>query len=604
MQLAQARHYVELCLLGLSLAGNTFLWFVANLATGISPDFFGLFISSFVLVLAATPAIPDQYKVTARTLSFFFLWNFEERALCSAKFVFNEGNDAKSLYGLNDDQIRLLRCGMFFVLFATFAIFVERMIIPPTKALSESISLRTVKSVRGLAFLVAAVMLVISQCVTWGIKDQCSRTAPQNINAVSFNVSALVIAALLVVGVALGDREFLDLGVFFSVMSFDTFRTIFNTQAGTTYTQDSYPDLWRAQIAFGFIAIAIVTLAQVQHSIREGRSDVDKEGGVIERIKSPRFGLLCFLTLLAFAGAICVYVRVPPPDQERRAYFTEAVAAWWATFGGFVVPLLCLIAWLTSSTGVALIASIMSLHVLASFAMGLDAAAPYTATGYLRAGMILHMLVCFAMPLLVLGKRVALADNPEVYFEGSNKTPMSICLLLVACALLWWDFTPASGSINLRAPYINFPSATRSLWPITLFIAVLFFFAASLGDSSMYKLVQYVLLALLTAPGLWPVSHDQFDATPTSVLFIVVGWSAVAFVVFIFPGVPFDCFHGVDAYEMVEQQKAFIEPDAAPAKALDTDDTSIGRENSMARAYLGPNNSGTKGGSAIVEESP
>lgn len=560
MQLARVRFYLELALLFIGAMGNVFLWFQADWQKK-SWAYMGVMVSNIVLVAAATPTIPERYKKTARTLSIFFLLNFQEHAICSARTFFD--SDHKNA-NVTDDQYRLVRCGAFFALFAGYAIFFESVVLPQSTA-STLLNVESLKSVRGLMFLVAALFLCISQFITWGIKDNCdTQKVPSGVN---LNATPLTMALILVMGVVFGDRELIDLGVFLCMTAFNKFQTIFQTD-GAQYQQAHIKSIWRAQMAFGFMALIIVMLGQLQHSARFARiPDV----AIASRIKSLRFGALVFLTLLGIAGSACIWARVPAKGREQATSF-EADLAWWGGFGGWFVPILCLIGYVIGCSGFGIIGAFIGITALTVFANALDGS---QATGYLRGGAVLTIIVSFFSPVVALTEKVEFAENPEVYFEGTNKTPMWLCMLLGACAVLWWDDT----------------SFGRIFWAATGQFAVFFFAAASTGDVNLYKLVSLSLFAMQTVPQMWPIAHHVFTSTPASIAFVIVGWACAAYVVFAFPGAPFDAFHGAEHVEMIEAQTAFIE------KKGDAD------EGSVARMYVGGNNSGKEEvGGGITEE--
>uniref|UniRef100_A0A7S1LCJ2 Uncharacterized protein n=1 Tax=Neobodo designis TaxID=312471 RepID=A0A7S1LCJ2_NEODS len=179
-------------------------------------------------------------------------------------------------------------------------------------------------------------------------------------------------------------------------------------------------------------------------------------------------------------------------------------------------------------------------------------------TGYLRGGAILAMMTSFFMPLITLSEKVEIAEDVEVYFQGDNKTPMWLCMLLGACGVLFWDDSTLQYHI---------------LWTPTLLLGFFLFCAASTGDVNLYKLVGYNLLHLLTMPFMWPPDRTNFNPSAPTIAFVIVAWAAAAYVNFAYPGAPFDAFHEAEHVEMIEAQTAFIDGKSG----ADTDESSVAK---------------------------
>lgn len=517
------RSVAEFVILGIALFGNLLMWFEADWATGASnsvpkPDsLFGLFVACLILCIGGTKVCPPTYKVTIRTIGLFFFMNFVEASICATRQYFTPNQNSQ----VTGEQYRTMRTGALLAMMAYFVLFVERLVVPIGKTIQEAVVPREIKSVRGVAFMVAGFFFFVAQGVTWGIKDVCSpANHPEGV--LRLNVSPLLITLFLWLGVIFNDTELLDIALFKCIMGLNEYRTIFNH--AKPFTQDNYKHLWRAQMSFGFMACLIVVFVQLVHSVRFSRSAAEREATIGSRIKSVRMAFVAFLWCVGVAGAACVYSR--SPKKGDTANFKDAEYAWVATFAGFVIPTWCVIAWFARCQGAAVMAFLFANFTIAHFCSNLYGS---TLSGYKRGGAILCVIASFFPPLLVLSEHVGVPENVEVYFEGDNKVPMVLTMLLGFSSVLWWD-------------------ATTNAYLTTFAGSVLLFFGASTGSNSMFKVVLFLLLGAVTGPSMWPLSNS-FSASVPITYSTLVFWCVVGYIAFHFPGLKFDCFHEHEDYE-------------------------------------------------------
>ena len=522
---------VGAALLGLSALGNLLLWFQADWVADVD-QYFALFCACLLLFANNTSFVPERLKLAVRTVGIFLFYSFIDGnggVVCAAHKAF----DTQQPAGITGQQYHTWRAGVVLALMGNFSSFFLSLIAPGGKSPSEAFGKKGFLSLRAIFYLGAAACLFLTTFMVWGIKKGCTAPPP---NAKILNVSPMLLAFFIIFGLATDDKELQDIAMYFgAVWNWGTFRTVFVDVPHPN--QDLYPHVWRAEMAFGFLATFLMLVGNLVYAFRSCRTANDRHAPIVGRAATKTFSVLVLLFLVGFSGAICVYVR--SPQHGTPATYSDKSGNWGATFLGMLIPIFAIVGWLSRTKGISLLAALLSLVFAFESAQYVS-----SARGYKLGGWILVMATGLFSPLLALAEKAALSGRAEAYLEGETRTATYLTFALSFVAMLCYNQSKWNAAGNV---YLFVFACGLYLW-----------LGLQTKDKSLIKLTHYHLLQLLAQRSLWPLSPSFGGNTVFLVLLLVVGWAVIGFIVAQQPDAVFEHLHACEEYEDVDKAEALV----------------------------------------------
>jgi hypothetical protein len=505
------RNVAEKVLILLGFLGNVFVWFESDWGARRGNELFVLYIGAVLVTMVSSSFVPQAWGANLRTVGMFLFVNTIESVICTANYYMALQHEY--LRDVTADQVRLMRCGYVMVLLPCALLFFASVVFSPVNIKDKRASTAELRSVRGAFFLAAAVCFFVAQSVIWSIDKACQVVIP---NSNILNGIPFMFAVLLVASLATADRDLQDFTVYLVLVRLTwAFKTIFDHNVSVG--QLAYPHIWRAEQAYGLIACLLVLAGALQHAARFGRSGKEAAQAVSARVTTQTFPCLIGCFLIGFAGAICVFSRSPAPNGEVT-YETQ-VHNWAAVILGLIVPAMCIISWLTSARGFALIAL-----MVATYPVSHNMTWQSYSGGYLRGGNMMVVFAALASTLLALTEGASLAARMDAYVTDANlkQTLASVFLVLSSMYLF---------------------AVRHTAYIMVLFSAVLLFRSISAGSHASSKFVVFYLLNLLC--GMFFPLSQSFATSAYSMVFVVIGWGVVLVEWQRAPGATFDVLHEV-----------------------------------------------------------
>ena len=432
-----------LCYLGMQL-----VWFEGD-QTGVQLTFFGLLVAN--LLLTASFAFGGGYTGALRATGVFFLLLNLERAVCALP-----PTSAAVPPQWNDERKQTAYAGGVLVLISVLASFAAALTNgfsgPAAGAGSR------VASLRGLCFLLAAIFLLIASAVQWSWKDQsCNAVGRPSSTAYPVTNGVLVIVGFVfVIAVVYGDNDTQNLSVFLAaayLLLLGYADPVFDTDNVTWASEKNFENKWKAAKGLSFIG-AVLLLLSVWITGKRGARNA----------AGLPFDVVAFS--IAFAGAVCVFVRGSRGMDKQKQYHADYAAAF-----AIVITILNLLQGLVGLDGGQYISTFFAAVVLRDF----DNGSISTTTGYLRGGLQL----CQTGVLLSVFLKAFPADQPlSSYVAADNNKATGFALVWGLLAMLR---VPNNYSICILLAIITYRALASGCpnWNRTAFFILSFFGVAA-----------------------------------------------------------------------------------------------------------------------------
>ena len=391
---------VALALNALAFLGMQLVWFEGD-QTGAQLPFFGLLVAT--VLLTASLVFAGAYSGLLRATGTFFLLANLEWCLCAVP-----PTSSSSLW--NTDRKNTAYAGGVLVLIAVLASLAAASTngfgAPAAGAGSR------IASLRGIAFLLAAIFLLIASAVQWSWTQQCQATSrPTSAYPVSNGV-LIVVGFIFLVAVLYGDNDTQNISVFLAatfLLLLGFADPVFDKNVSWS-GQTNFVDKWKGAKGLSFIG-AVLLLVSVLFSGKRGKSNT----------AALPFDFIAFS--IALAGAICVFVRDPTGATNRKQYHIDYAAAY-----AIVITVANLLQGVLGLDAAQYITTFFAAVVLYDFDNG-----SVGTTGYMRGGLQL----CQLGVLLSVFLKAFPADQPLAsYVNTQNKTAVGFGLVWALLAMV------------------------------------------------------------------------------------------------------------------------------------------------------------------------
>jgi hypothetical protein len=486
---------VALVLNVLAFLGMQLVWFEGDQTLAQLP-FFQLLVAT--VLLTTSFALGGAYTNLLRATGTFFLLLNLEICLCLLPPKLSSGA-SQNLW--NSERKDTAYAGGVLVLIAVLAslvaAFTNGFAAPAAGAASR------IASLRGLAFILAAVFLLIASAVQWSWTEQCyeaNRPSP-SIYAPTNGV-LVVVGFIFLIAILYGDNDTVNLSVFLAAtyLLLSGFADpIFDSNVDWP-GQSNFKNKWKAAKGLSFIG-AVLLLLSVWLTGERGKPNP----------AALPFDIAAFA--IAFAGAVCVFVRSNSMTLPSVSYRTQPHVDYAAAYA-IVITVINLLQGVLGLDAGQYISTFFAAVVLADFDLG----SLNGTTGYLRGGLQL----CQLGVLLSVFLKAFPAGQPLASYWNSGNTAA------VGFGLSWGLLA------MLKVP---------SNYSICVLLAIITYKAISSGSADWGRTAFYILSLFGVAASFplraAPVQTQFFAATAfndyintlawlTSVYFVVIVGSAGA----------------------------------------------------------------------------
>jgi len=432
---------VALALNALAFLGMQLVWFEGD-QTGSSVQlaFFGLLVAT--VLLTGSLVFPGAYSGLLRATGTFFLLINLEWALCALPPT------SQSVLW-NMERKKTAYAGGVLVLISVLAslaaAYTNGFGAPAAGAGSR------IGSIRGLAFLLAAIFLLIASAVQWSWNAQCQEMSRPKAYPVSNGV-LIVVGFIFLVAVLYGDNDTQNISVFLAatfLLLLGFADPVFDSNVDWP-SQTNFRSKWKAAKGLSFIG-AVLLLLSVLFTGKRGKSNA----------AALPYDFIAFA--IAIAGAICVFVRDPVGANNRRQYHIDYAAAY-----AIVITVVNLLQGVLGLDAGQYISTFFAAVVLYDFDNGSEIVNPFGApvtTGYMRGGLQL----CQLGVLLSVFLKAFPADQPLAsYVNTQNSKAVGFGLLWALLAMLR---VPNNYSICMLLSIITFKALSSGCanWGRTAF---------------------------------------------------------------------------------------------------------------------------------------
>ena len=478
---------IALVLNVIAFVGMQLVWFEADqtnvygsgAVTAMGRTYFGLLVANVLLTAAVALRDSPTSGLLRATGTFFLLQNIEN-AICSVPSV------ALLNSGGNIQRRDVSYAGSVLVLIAVFASLVASY----TKGFKGPAAgaAGRVLSIRGIAFLLAAVFFLIASAIQWAWTAQCNASGRQAIMQwyPVTNAVLIVIAFIFVIAVVYGDNDAQNISVFlaaaylFSGMA----DPIFDDKvewADRTTGDVSFFKRWRTAKGLSFIGLVLLLLSAFI---------TGKRGKLLPSTSALPHDLIAFA--FTVAGAVSVWSRNPNPENvlSLNEQYSKAWKDYTVAFA-VVITVINLLQGLLGLDAGQLITTFFAAFTLRTYDMG----SLYTETGYVRGGLQL----CQVGVLLSIFLKAFPADKPLLsYVKVDDNIANGFGLLWLLLAML---YVPSGLTFGT-------PSITGTGYSFYLLLAIITYRALSTGCADWGRTTFYILSALGVA-GTFPLNKDM-----------------------------------------------------------------------------------------------
>ena len=502
---------VALALNALAFLGMQLVWFEGD-QTGSSVQlaFFGLLVAT--VLLTGSLVFAGAYSGLLRATGTFFLLVNLEWALCALP-------PTSSSVLWNTERKHTAYAGGVLVLISVLAslaaAYTNGFGAPAAGAGSR------IGSIRGLAFLLAAIFLLIASAVQWSWKDQCQEMSRPKAYPVSNGV-LIVVGFIFLVAVLYGDNDTQNISVFLAatfLLLLGFADPVFDSNVDWP-SQTDFRSKWKAAKGLSFIG-AVLLLLSVLFTGKRGKSNA----------AALPYDFIAFA--IAIAGAICVFVRDPVGANNRRQYHIDYAAAY-----AIVITVVNLLQGVLGLDAGQYIATFFAAVVLYDYDNGTG-----TTTGYMRGGLQL----CQVGVLLSVFLKAFPADQPLASYVNTQNSKA------VAFGLLWALLA------MLRVP---------NNYSICVLLSIITFKALSSGCANWGRTAFYILSLFGIALSFPLYAGSQwFAATLTNDYVNTLAWLSSVYFLVLFGAAGAPTASALDLVAASEQQEEAAAPAAAEEKA-------------------------------------
>lgn len=450
---------IALALTSLALIGQQLVWFEGD-QTGAQLPYFGLLVATVLLTLSVAAKGPRSDLLRA-TGTFFLLMNLEW-AVCLLP-----PTSGSALW--NTERKNAAYAGGVLVLIATLASFVAAFtngFAAPAAGAGSRIA-----SIRGLAFLLATVFLLIASAVQWSWTQQCQATSrPSQAAYPTTNGVLIIVGFVFLTAVLYGDNGTQNLSVFLAatyLLHLGYADPVFDTTNVAWPGQSNFESKWKAAKGLSFIGTVLLLLSVL----------VTGKRGAPTPAALP-FDFIAFA--IALAGAICVFVRSPTGSTGTsfRAYHVDYSAAF-----AIVITVVNLLQGVAGLEAGQYITTFFAAAVLNDYDNG-----SVGTTGYFRGGLQLCQI---GVLLSVLLKAFPVSKPLTEYIDAENKVATAFGLVWGLIAMVR---VPTNYSIAILLSLITYKALTSGCpnWGRTAFyIQALFGIVGSFPLSASQQVFRY-----------------------------------------------------------------------------------------------------------------
>lgn len=394
---------VALVLNVLAFLGMQLVWFEGD-QTGAQLPFFGLLVAT--VLFTTSFALGGAYTGLLRaTGTFFLLLNFE---WCLCALPPTRSSTSTSSAPWNTERKDTAYAGGVIVLISVLAslvaAFTNGFTAPAAGAGSR------VFSVRGLAFIIAAIFLLIASAVQWSWTQQCNAESRPSAAFPATNGVLVVVGFIFLIAILYGEIDTVNLSVFLAatyLLLSGYADPIFDSSV-TWSSQSNFENKWKAAKGLSFIG-AVLLLLSVWLTGKRGKPNP----------AALPFDFAAFA--IALAGAVCVFVR---SNVSVRQYHLDYAAAY-----AIVITVINLVQGVLGLDAGQYISTFFAACVLTDFDFG----SKDSSTGYLRGGLQLCQL---GVLLSVFLKAFPAGQPLTSYWNSDNKTAVGFGLTWGLLAML------------------------------------------------------------------------------------------------------------------------------------------------------------------------
>ena len=430
---------IALSLNVIAFVGMQLVWFEGD-QTGAQLPFFGLLVANVLLTAGVALRDSSLCGVFRATGTFFLILNLEA-ALCLVP-----STSSNPLWNIERKQTAYT--GGVMVLIAVLASFAAS--YTGCKGPAAGAGSR-IASLRGLSFLLAAAFFLIASAVQWSWTQQCNAIGrPGNLWYPVTNGVLIVVAFIFVIAVVYGDNDTQNISVFLAAtMLLAGFADPLFDSAVDWPQESNFKNKWRAAKGLSFIGVVVLLLSVFI---------TGKRGKLLPSTTALPYDLVAFA--IAFAGAICVFVRNPEGYGGKQ--WVDYAAAF-----AIVITVFNLLQGLLGFDAGQHITTFFAAMVLNYYDIG----STNFFTGYVRGGLQL----CQGGVLLSILVKAFPADKPLLsYIKAENKVATGFGLLWLLLAML---MVPSGYSKFILIAIINYRAMSCDCadWKRTTFYILSFY---------------------------------------------------------------------------------------------------------------------------------
>lgn len=499
---------VYTALMSIASFGLLLLWFEADVLaktlywgqsgpTGDVHPFTNLWIAIAMLAAADVSEvfIPASAKKLVRTFGTFLYFFSINKAICTLHLYTIMGDSTDRTVGNFPQELNQRntgRLGAALVIVPALVVFV--MAYFRKRPSAGALLLGGLPALRAFVRVLSMILFLIAQVLAWSIKMSCAGPAWRAALPAMNQYTILLQLMLMIAGTFFSSAEAYDISLIFMAFNVFHFAPLFDDTKAIYADQDSFPGLWRAQISMVLIGTVLYTVCAFGDSRPSSR--VNAATTIIDRVKSKPFIVSVVSFFIGFAAAVCIYVRSPKPDDDAT-YQTKTQAY----FGSFaiIIPLLEMLSTILGNDVIHLFSLGYAINVLAYCG---NLVGTGGATGYLRGGLLLEIVVVFAA---ILGRYIFAAPTLKPvneYFEGEGRVDVLISAVIV--------YFSALGFEESRTDYL--------LW---FAVALFILFGRLTASHDISRVAYFVIIVLLSGDtGYWPLIPGQVSKVLTCSLFV------------------------------------------------------------------------------------
>lgn len=448
----------------IAFIGMQLVWFEADQSlTG--KTYFGLLVATAFLT-AAVALRDSSASGLLRAVGTFFLIQNIEAGVCGVPSVLTFGTFAN--VGRRDTHY----AGSVLVLIAVFASFVASY----TKGFQgpSAGAGGRVASIRGLAFLLAAVFLLIASAVQWAWTTQCNaagRAAILQWYPVT-NAVCIIVAFIFVFAVVYGDNDAQNISIFLAVVALfvGIADPLFDEKVAWAQ-EKNFAQKWKAAKGLSFIGVVVLLLSAFI---------TGKRGKLLPSTSALPYDLIAFF--ITVAGAVSVWSR--NPDVSATGSLAQQYAKAWKDYTvafAVITTVVNLLQGLLGLDAGQLITTFFAAFTLSTYDMGSRS----TETGYVRGGLQL----CQVGVLLSILLKAFPADKPLLSYVKVDDN------IANGFGLLW-----------LLLAMLNVPTVgTSTVYSFYLLLAIITYRAITTGSAD-WGATTFYILAWFGVAGTFPLA--------------------------------------------------------------------------------------------------